>query len=79
MKAILYSCGALLLTAAMLPATPLQAQAGTGQKDDSAATVSTWAEIQQLRDALAARNDPASCVRDVPELHGRAHPEQRTW
>lgn len=53
MKAILYSCGALLLSAAMLP-QPARAQAATGQKSDAASTPAT-SEIQQLREALAAQ------------------------
>ncbi|MGH9523308.1 MAG: hypothetical protein ACRD3E_12345 [Terriglobales bacterium] len=51
MKAILYSCGALLLSAAMLPGPAAQAQAAAGQNKDSVTT----SEIQQLRDALAAQ------------------------
>ena len=53
MKAILYSCGALLLSAAMLP-KPAQAQAAAGLKTDAAQN-STASEIQELREALAAQ------------------------
>lgn len=52
MKAILYSCGALLLSVAMLP-RPAQAQAAAGPNTDVAQ--STASQIQQLRETLAAQ------------------------
>ena len=51
MKAILYSCGALLLMVAMLPGQPAKAQAAAGPNKDTA----TALEIQELREALAAQ------------------------
>jgi hypothetical protein len=52
MKAILSSCGALLLAAALFAVEPAQAQASGASNQNSGATAS---EVQQLRDALAAQ------------------------